>query len=236
MNTDYANELLLASRAGYEKIASDFSHTRGWFWPELGFIWNLIPKKARLLDIGCGNGRLLTMPESDGINYSGIDFSRGLIDIARTRYANRPHTEFIDGNALALSFPDKTFDTVVSFAVFHHIPSRAYRIQFLREAARVAKPGAFIIITAWNVWRARPTTIIKFALQKFFSPVRFDFGDVLLNFNNEKNARYVHALTISEIRSLAEEAGLAVDRLEKIRRPSGEENFFILLRKIANPN
>jgi SAM-dependent methyltransferase len=236
MNTDYANKLLRDSQAGYEKIASDFSHTRGWFWPELGFIWNLIPKKARLLDIGCGNGRLLTMPESNEVDYVGIDFSRGLIDIARSRYADRPHTEFLEGNALALPFLDKTFDTVVSFAVFHHIPSRPYRIQFLREAARVAKPGALIVITAWNVWNVRPTTIIKFALKKFFSPVRFDFGDVLLNFNNEKNARYVHALTMSEIHSLTMEAGLTVERLEKIRRPSGEENFFILLRKITKAN
>jgi hypothetical protein len=32
------------------------------------------------------------------------------------------------------------------------------------------------------------------------------------------------------------EAGLTVERLEKIRRPSGEENFFILLRKITKAN
>ncbi len=230
MRQKYANELLEISRAGYEKIASDFSHTRGWFWPELRFISDLVPDGERLLDIGCGNGRFLGMLEGKSVNYTGIDFSEGLIAVARKRYHDQAHTTFIVGDALSLPFPDKSFDTVVSFAVLHHIPSRAYRVQFLREAARVAKPGSLVIITAWNVWRAKPRTITSFILKKLCGLVHTDFGDALLGFNNEKNVRYVHALTKHEIRSLAKEAGLTIERLEKIARPSGEENFFVTLR------
>ena len=230
MNKDYANQILVASREGYEKIASDFSHTRGWFWPELRFVRELIPEKTSLLDIGCGNGRFLTILEGKHAAYTGIDFSEGLIGVARKRYTDRPVTQFMIGNALMLPFPEKSFDTTVSFAVLHHIPSRAYRVQFLREALRVTKPGGMIIVTAWNVWCAKPMTIIRSALQKLLGQSKLDFGDAILDFNNEKNARFVHALTYSEIRSLAREAGLAVERLEKIRRPSGEENFFMILR------
>ena len=135
------------------------------------------------------------------------------------------------GDALTLPFPDERFDTVVSFAVLHHIPSRAYRIQFLREAARVTKPKGMIILTAWNVWRAKPWVVITFGLKKIFGLTRTDLGDAIIGFNNEKNVRFVHALTKREIRSLAREAGLTIERLERIRRPSGEENFFAIFRK-----
>lgn len=230
MQKEYANELLVASRAGYEKIAADFSRTRGTFWPELLFVRDLIPEGSRLLDIGCGNGRFLGSFEGKALDYAGIDFSEGLIGVARERYREHTQAEFVVGDALALPFPDHSFDDAVSFAVLHHIPSRAYRVQFLREAARVVKPGGFIILTAWNVWHSRPGVVLEFALKKLLGRTHTDFGDAILDFAKEKNARYVHALTMNEIRSLTKEVGLEIERLEKIRRPSGEENFFVMLR------
>lgn len=230
MQKEYANELLAASRTGYEKIAADFSRTRGTFWPELLFVRDLIPDESRLLDIGCGNGRFLGTLGGKTLDYTGIDFSEGLIGVARERYRDRANTSFIVGDALTLPFPDRLFDNAVSFAVLHHIPSRAYRVQFLREAARVVKPGGLIVVTAWNVWHSRPRIVLEFALKKIFGGTHADFGDAILDFGTEKNTRYVHALTMSKIRSLAREAGLTIERLEKIRRPSGEENFLLMLR------
>jgi ubiquinone/menaquinone biosynthesis C-methylase UbiE len=230
MRKEYANELLAASRAGYDIIAPEFSRTRGTFWAELAFVRDLIPEGSSILDIGCGNGRFLGALEGKAVNYTGIDFSTGLVGVARERYHERDQTAFVVGDALALSFLDHSFDNAVSFAVLHHIPSREYRVQFLCEAARVTKPGGFIILTAWNVWHSRPGIVIEFALKKLLGGTHTDFGDAILDFGKEKNARYVHALSINEIRSLAQEAGLTIERLEKIRRPSGEENFFIMLR------
>lgn len=230
MKAEYANEILAASQSGYETIAADFSRTRGTFWNELLFVRDLIPKSARLLDIGCGNGRFLGSPIDESINYTGIDFSKGLIDVAKERYSSRTNTTFIVGDALTLPFPNNTFDIAVSFAVIHHIPSRAYRVQFLREASRVTKPGGLIVLTAWNVWRAKPLEILKYGLKKILGLTHIDFGDALLGFGKEKNARYVHAFSKRELFSLAHEAGLSVEKFDIIRRPSGEENFFMILK------
>lgn len=232
MKAEYANEILKASQTGYETIAADFSRTRGTFWKELLFVCDLIPKNSRLLDIGCGNGRFLGSPLDESIDYMGIDFSKGLIQVALDRYRSRPNTSFLVGNALALPFPDHSFDTTVSFAVIHHIPSRAYRVQFLREAARVTKPGGLIIITAWNVWHSKPWAVIQHTFKKIFGLTRVDFGDAFLGFGKEKNARYVHALSKYRLYSLAHEAGLVVEKFDIIRRPSGEENFFMILRSL----
>lgn len=230
MRKEYANEILVASKAGYEMIAADFSRTRGTFWEELLFVRDLIPKGARLLDIGCGNGRFLGAPLDESIDYTGLDFSEKLIKVARERYGSRTNTTFVAGDALNLPFPDNSFDVVVSFAVIHHVPSRAYRVQFLREAKRVVKPGGLIIITAWNVWHAKPWIILKYTLKKICGFSRLDFGDAFLGFGKQKNARFVHALSKRELFSLACEAGLTVEKFDIIRRPSGEENFFMALR------
>ncbi|MEK7538919.1 MAG: class I SAM-dependent methyltransferase [Patescibacteria group bacterium] len=230
MRQEYANKILEQSRSGYETIASDFSRTRGTFWQELMFVYDMVPPTSRILDIGCGNGRFLSALKDDTVDYTGVDFSKGLIDIAKERYRERPHATFQTADALALPFSNHSFDIAVSFAVLHHIPSRAYRIQFLKEAARVIKPGSTIILTAWNVWHSRPWTVLKFALKKLLGQTHTDVGDALLDFGKEKNVRFVHALTAREIRSLARGAGLTITRLEKIRRPSGEENFFVVLQ------
>lgn len=243
MRKEYANEILAVSKAGYETIAEDFSRTRGKFWKELLFVRDFIPKGARLLDIGCGNGRFLgalgdqqssALCKNEGrsfvgIDYTGIDFSEGLIGVARARYGARAKTSFVVGDALTLPFPDHSFDIAVSFAVLHHIPSRAYRVQFLREATRVVKPGGLIIVTAWNVWHSKPRAIISTIGKKFLGMTRLDFGDAFIGFGKQKNARFVHALTRHEIRSLAREAKLTIERLNIIRRPFGEENFFMVL-------
>lgn len=231
MNKEYANKVLAQSKAGYETIAEDFSRTRGKFWDELLFVRDLIPNGAKILDIGCGNGRFLSALTDTTIDYTGVDFSEGLIAVAQGRYRERPNTNFFVSDALTLPFLDHSFDMVVSFAVLHHIPSRAYRVQTLREMARVAKPGAPIVLTAWNVWHSKPRAIILAAIKKLFGLTHLDLGDAFLDFGNKQNVRYVHALTRRKIRSLACEAGLAVKELRIIRRPSGEENFFMVLQR-----
>lgn len=242
MKKEYANQLLAMSQDGYEKIAGDFSRTRGKFWDELLFIRDLIPEGARVLDVGCGNGRFFgalldpyirrrTFDMFDiGIDYTGIDFSKGLINIAEERYANDTRATFVVGDALALPFPDNSFDAVVSFAVIHHIPSKEYRMQFFRELTRVTKPSGLIVVTAWNVWHSKPIAVLSFIFKKLIGLTHLDFGDAFLDFGKEKNARYVHAFSKREFISLARKTGLTIEKCDVIRRPSGEENFFALFR------
>ena len=45
------------------------------------------------------------------------------------------------GDATALGFPDASFDTVVTFTMLHHVPTRALQDKVLAEAFRVLRPG-----------------------------------------------------------------------------------------------
>jgi ubiquinone/menaquinone biosynthesis C-methylase UbiE len=61
---------------------------------------------------------------------------------AAARLADRFGTvEVIAGDASALTFPDESFDTVVTCTMLHHVPTRALQDKILTEAYRVLRPG-----------------------------------------------------------------------------------------------
>ncbi len=68
------------------------------------------------------------------------DAARRLAD----RYAGS-NVEVACGNAAALGYPDGSFDTVASFTMLHHVPTRALQDKVLAEAFRVLRPGGAFV-------------------------------------------------------------------------------------------
>jgi len=128
MDKDYAKKILEETRENYNIISQDFSRTRNKFWEEMGFISKYVNDNEKVLDLGCGNGRLYELFQDKTIDYCGVDFSEKLIDIAKKRY---PQFKFQVADALNLPFPADYFDKVFSIAVLHHIPSKELRLKFL---------------------------------------------------------------------------------------------------------
>ena len=63
---------------------------------------------------------------------------------AALRLADRylgTNVEVVCGDAAALGYPDGSFDTVASFTMLHHVPTRARQDRVLAEAFRVLRPG-----------------------------------------------------------------------------------------------
>lgn len=103
------------------------------------------PCDCRVLEIGCGIGRMTRwFAESFG-EVHGIDIAPEMIGQARDRLAAYPSVLLHTGSGFDLqSLPDAYFDLVFSYIVFQHIPSAAVIRSYVREAARVLKPmGAF---------------------------------------------------------------------------------------------
>jgi SAM-dependent methyltransferase len=106
-----------------------------------------LPAKAnrrtwRALEIGCGPGRLVKPLSRHFGEIHGIDVSDEMIRLARERLADIPHAHFHATNGASLAqFADESFEFVYSYAVFQHIPSRDVVLEYMREVARVLKPG-----------------------------------------------------------------------------------------------
>ncbi len=108
-----------------------------------------LPKGGIGLDVGCGSGALTIAcaKRNPQARFIGIDrwgkkyasFNKPLCE-ANTRAEGVFNTEFCQGDALKLDFPDGSFDAVTSNYVYHNIPSRD-RQKILLETLRVLRKG-----------------------------------------------------------------------------------------------
>ncbi len=103
----------------------------------------------RVLDVGCGTGSLAMVAlqrvgETGGV--SGIDPSVQMIACASYKATRRGLSlDFQVGAIEQLTFPDQSFDVVLSSFMMHHLPDDLKR-QGLAEIVRVLKPGGRLLV------------------------------------------------------------------------------------------
>ena len=92
-----------------------------------------------LLDLGCGAGENSVYFGKKGARCVATDYSPGMVEVAlKLADANGVTIEGCTANAMALDFPDNTFDLVYASNLLHHIPDPKIA---LKEMHRVLKPG-----------------------------------------------------------------------------------------------
>ena len=107
-----------------------------------------IPPGTRVLDAGCGMGRLTLQvkrvsPEPEVI---GLDADPRILSIARRKAAQRDlDVKFFEGSIERMPFPDERFDGVFSVLVLHHLPEEI-KTKACQEMFRVLRPGGRAII------------------------------------------------------------------------------------------
>lgn len=104
-------------------------------------------RKLRLLDIGCGTGRLLDLVKQvwPRLPSFGLDLSEPYIGHAKRQLRRWSRLAFLVGNAEAVPLPDASCDAVTSIFMFHELPPEIRRIIF-GECARVLKPGGRFVL------------------------------------------------------------------------------------------
>lgn len=210
----------------YNLISDEFSSTRNKNWEELDFLAKNGFANKKILDLGCGNGRLYELFKFKMVGYYGIDVSEKMIEIAKERY---PTANFRVGDALNLPFPEDFFDDVYGVAVFHHIPSENFRRKFLSEAKRVLKTKGKLFLTVWNFSaQKRLKLFLKNLILKPIGLSRVDFNDDFVGWG-KKIKRYVHCFSKSELKTLVQEAGFKIKELEVIKRPKSKESNIVLI-------
>jgi len=131
----------------YEQIASHFSQTRYKPWPIVNdFLLGLTPGSIGL-DVGCGNGKYLTVNKD--VFIIGSDHSTNLTKIAKQ---HQPHDALVADN---LSLPHAggadggRFDFAISIAVIHHLSTPARRIEAVQAILECLKPGGQALLYVW---------------------------------------------------------------------------------------
>ncbi len=220
MKRETINKILQQTEQGYDLISEKFSQTRKHFWGELEFIGEYAKVGDKILDYGCGNGRLLELFKGKNINYVGIDASGKLIEFARDKYETMDGVEFlkINPSQTSLPFPDNYFNTIYSIAVFHHLPDKKFRLRIVKEMHRILKPGGYIVVTVWNLWQPKyRKKIWQNWKNKILGKSELDWNDCWIDFTDNKGKkfkRYHHAFAKRELKQLFKQTGFKIEKCE----------------------
>ena len=107
-----------------------------------------LPRDARVLDVGCGNGFPITDAlVNAGYRVVGLDSSRGMLKRFRV---NLPTTSVVGGDARASPFAENVFDAAISWGMMFHL-TRGDQTKAFANVSRVLKRGAPFLFTAAEI-------------------------------------------------------------------------------------
>lgn len=139
----------------YDSEASTYDQRR-WFGP-IGryvhdtyerLVFEIVPlsEDTRLLELGCGTGRL-TVPLAECVGHvTALDLSRQMLAVTRRRLEERgtaDRVSLVEGSAKEVAFRNGEFDVIVSFNTINHIPGYE---DVVYEAARMLRPGGALVL------------------------------------------------------------------------------------------
>ncbi len=154
------SDILQSVQKFYDEAGKHFSRTRqktygtaSSNWPVTDKYLSQLKPGQSVLDIGCGNGKLVSgLPK--GVKYLGTDFSKTLLKEAKKIYPDR---EFRFGDVVDPRHWEGLgkYEAIFCVAVLHHIPEKEQQLYVLKEAKKHLKKGGFLYLTAWNLWQER---------------------------------------------------------------------------------
>ena len=133
-------------RQGYDLMAGDYHDTRHIFsnTKELEAFTSLLPRNAKVVDVGCGAGVPVTKFLVDsGLSVTGVDFSESMLNLATK---NVPEATFVKQNMTELDFKDDTFDGLTACYAIIHVPREKHGPLF-QTFHRILKPNGIMLIT-----------------------------------------------------------------------------------------
>lgn len=109
----------------------------------------------RVLDIGCGAGRLTEFFSQEFKKADGVDISEKMVEKAKKRLEHIENVSFVSNDGQHYPFGENTFDLVFSYIVFQHMPSREIVLENLKDVNRVLKSSGIAKIQIRGGHRVR---------------------------------------------------------------------------------
>ena len=150
-----------------EKLFNMIAYPYGFFYGYQKNMYRQVIEKSRkffnfadfesVLDLGCGTGALCAALKEEGLEVTGSDLSKRMLEIAKKK---NPGINFVLSDATrGLDFQDKTFDIVTASYVAHGMVAKE-RQRLYREMGRLAKE--YVIIYDYNEKRSPLTSFVEY--------------------------------------------------------------------------
>lgn len=220
MDSLTAARLLAINRAFYETLAGPFAASRSAGQAGLRRLASTFTGCPRLLDVGCGNGRLALALEEAGVaaRYTGVDASEPLLVIAAGNATGLKSVEatFVRADIAdadwAAALPSQEFDGVALLAVLHHLPGWERRAALLKTLRQLLARDGQLAISTWQFLREERLRRKIVPWDRVgLSQSDLEPGDYLLDWRRGgEGLRYCHLVDEAELHALAAAAGLTV--------------------------
>lgn len=207
-------------KEGYDDLAQVFAESRTSLWEEQKSFGQYLKNGAKVLELGCANGRLLKLFENHKVSYTGIDNSGKLLEKAQQYASQFPNltSNFVEADILSLPLENDLFDQLFCIATLHHIPSSHYQKIAIAHMFRVLQPGGMFFMTNWNL-HEQPRYIKKQANLQKTNPELvegFEEKDFLISWRwkmGEKTVyRYYYSFDSDELSRMLTQAGFKIEK------------------------
>lgn len=246
----------------YRRISDDFSATRSFSWQGWNQLLPFFKKKVaslplRILDLGCGNGRLVEFLQvhlRQQFSYLGLDSAMDLLAIAQKKYPEQNFEffdlveKYLETGKIILPTADK-FDLIFLFGLSHHLPSQQLRAALFGDLKKYLKDDGLIIVSNWQfaaeperfqkniltwskIWQNQKINLWQ-KVKLFYLLLNLEKNDFLLDWRKGEFAgrvfRYCHFLDEVEMKELAAASELKVVTKFAADGKSGELNQYFVL-------
>lgn len=233
--------LLELNRRFYAAVGPEFDHTRASIPEGMARTLEALPRgegTLRVLDAGCGNGRLARALEglARPVEYIGVDGDAYLLARAREQTAGLAHVaaSFVRADLADPGWADVLgglrFDVAYCLATLHHFPGAAMRRRVLADLIDSTMNGDVIVGT----WQFQNSPRLMARIQPWraigLSEHDVEPGDFLLPWDQGVHAlRYVHLIGLEEIAEIVKAHGLRVRDHYLADGADGNGNLYVII-------
>jgi len=168
---------------------------------------------GRLLDFGCGVGRLTLAWSQRAEEVVGIDVSAPMIELAKSNLHDVPNAQVLLNDSTTLSqFTSDSFDVITSHICLQHIPQQ-FTPTYIAEFGRICRSRGAVIFQLPS--RSRSLQIFPKIRSWIVENAPFGLGSLYRRFKGGSAVRFkVHCMPSEVVIALAEKAGLNLISIE----------------------
>ncbi|MBT3642589.1 class I SAM-dependent methyltransferase [archaeon] len=137
-NIDYWERIVKNPGKNYKEL----------FEKEKLFLRKIIKSNSKVLDIGCGDGRIISEIKDIPKEIFGIDFDKKAVEDARERFSGNSKIKIMQGSAFKIDFKSETFDYVLLMMTLVNFSEN--KLKTLSEMSRVLKENGSIILSVYS--------------------------------------------------------------------------------------
>lgn len=206
----------LLSRHGHVEFVTTMKYVHD-FLNKIEVEYSLNKSDIKIIDIGAGTGGYSIPLSKEGYDVTAIELVKHNLGLLKAKKSN---VKAFQGNALKLKkFDDNSFDIALLFGPMYHLFTKEDKLQALREAKRVVKPGGYILVA----YIMNEYSVITYAFKEKHIMECLQEGRFTDDYKTLSSVKDLYDyMRIENINELNEELGL---KRIKIISPDGPANY-----------